>query len=734
VTESAESKIDFPFETSIPDDTVSLESILCTEELRRRPFRPPDYEKENRALAALASSLADSESNILQTLAEIILEVTLCDSSGVTLRTKDDDGRRFCWPATAGMWKSHMWSESSRTFGPCGDVLDRNCTLLFQHFERRYPYLLAVMRPAEECLMIPFCVSGKAVGAICAIMHTDRRKFDAEDERLVTALGQFASVAYQTQESIEDLKLQIAAREKAETALRELADGLEAKIRHSEAHLADEHRLTQSIIDSALDAVVAMDADGIITDWNKRAEDMFGWARSEALGRRMSETTIPMRYRLSHEAGLRHFFKTGQGPILNHRIEITALRRDGSEFPVELTVTPLKSSDTWTFSSFIRDISARKRSEEQLRTSELNLRRMTETIPEMLWSATPDGAVDYCNARVLDYTGLSNEEIKGTGWMKRIHPDDADNIARAWTHSVESGDPFQFEFRCLRSSDNMYRWCVSSALPLRAPNGSILKWYGTVIDFHDRRQAQEDLRNAQAELAHVNRVMTMGELTASIAHEVNQPLAAIIASGDSCSAWLASEPPNLDKARAAASRVIQAATQASEIVQRIRALFKKTPSITTSVDMNELIEETISFVHHEAQRKNVSLRADLGAGLPTIGGDRVQLEQVILNLMMNAIESMASLDRQPKQILIRSALKNPGELLVSVADTGPGIDAEHANRLFAPFFTTKPEGIGMGLAICRSIIEAHGGRLWAENNESGGAVFHFMLPINAPSQ
>jgi signal transduction histidine kinase len=226
----------------------------------------------------------------------------------------------------------------------------------------------------------------------------------------------------------------------------------------------------------------------------------------------------------------------------------------------------------------------------------------------------------------------------------------------------------------------------------------------------------------------------MGALTASIAHEVNQPLAAIVASGDSCTAWLASEPPNLDKARAAVSRVIQAATQASEIVQRVRAMFKKTPSVATSVNMNELIEETISFVHHDAQRKNVSLRTDLEAGLPPVGGDRVQLEQVILNLMMNGIESMASLDRQPKQILIRSALPNPCELLVSVADTGPGIDAEHANRLFAPFFTTKPQGIGMGLPICRSIVEAHGGRLWAENNQSGGAVFYFMLPIKAPSE
>jgi PAS domain S-box-containing protein len=488
------------------------------------------------------------------------------------------------------------------------------------------------------------------------------------------------------------------------------------------------------MVDSALDAVVAMDADGMITGWNQQAEVIFGWTRSEALGRRMSETIIPIQYRLSHETGLRDFFKTGQGRVLNRRTEITAVRRDGSEFPVELTIIPLKFGDSWTFSSFIRDISDRKRAEEQLRASELNLRRMTETIPGMLWSATPDGAVDYCNARVLDYTGLSPEEIKGTGWMRTIHPDDAERMARAWAFSVENGDHFQFEFRCLRASDGMYRWCASSALPLRAPDGRILKWYGTVVDFHDRRQAEEDLRNTQAELAHINRVTTMGALTASIAHEVNQPLAAIVASGDSCTAWLASEPPNLDRARAAVSRVIQAATQASEIVQRVRAMFKKTPSVATSVNMNELIEETISFVHHDAQRKNVSLRTDLEAGLPPVGGDRVQLEQVILNLMMNGIESMASLDRQPKQILIRSALPNPCELLVSVADTGPGIDAEHANRLFAPFFTTKPQGIGMGLPICRSIVEAHGGRLWAENNQSGGAVFYFMLPIKAPSE
>jgi PAS domain S-box-containing protein len=835
---------EFPAEELLLQGADSLESVLCTEELRSRPSRPPDYEKENRALVALATAMVDPNSNILQTFAETILQITQCDSAGLSLLTKEG-GNRFYWPAIAGEWKAHAGGGTPRNFGPSGDVLDRDCTLLFRRFERRYTYLLAVAPAAEECLMVPFYVAGKAVGTIWAIMHSDRRGFDAEDERVLTALGQFAALAYQTVDSIQDLRAEITAREKAETALREFAKRLEAKVQRlveanvigivifnldgvvsdaNEAFLQklqysredlvtgrmrwtdltpvewsdrDERAVEElkqtgvfqpyekeyfrkdggrapvllggalfesggnegvafvldlseqkqavatlrrveqqerSIVESSLDAVVVMDADGVITDWNKEAEQTFGWTRVEALGRRMSETIIPMRYRSAHERGLQHFFKTGEGPVLNRRIEITALRRHGGEFPVELSITPLQFGEAWVFSAFVRDISARKLFEQQLRMSELNLRRMTETIPEMLWSATPDGAVDYCNARVLEYTGMAQDEIAGAGWMKTIHADDAQNTERAWAHSVRTGDPFQAEFRCLRGSDGMYRWCVSSALPLRGADGNMLKWYGTIVDFHDRRQAQEDLRNTQAELAHVNRVMTMGELAASIAHEVNQPLASIIASGDSCTAWLATEPPNLERARAAAGRVIQAATQASEIVQRIRALFKKTTASTTSVNVNAVIEDTISLLRHETQRHSISLLTELDADVPLVRADRIQLQQVILNLVMNSIESTASVDRERRRLVIQSARSNPGELLVAVKDTGPGIDAQQAERLFAPFFTTKPQGIGMGLPISRSIIEALGGRLWAERNEPQGAVFQFVLPTRVQSE
>ena len=234
MTESAKSKNDVPLETSIPG--ASLESILCTEELQRRISRPPDYGNENRALAALASALADSPRTILQTLAEKVLEVLQADSAGLSLLTKDE--KRFYWAAIAGAWQRHIGGGTPRDFGPCGDVLDRNVPMLFTHWERRYPYLRPATPLAEEGLLIPFYVNDKAVGTIWAIAHNDRRKFDAEDLRLLESMSRFASAAYQTVESMEHLKLQISAREKTETELRELTDNLEVQVRVRTEELA----------------------------------------------------------------------------------------------------------------------------------------------------------------------------------------------------------------------------------------------------------------------------------------------------------------------------------------------------------------------------------------------------------------------------------------------------------------------------------------------------------------
>jgi signal transduction histidine kinase len=243
-------------------------------------------------------------------------------------------------------------------------------------------------------------------------------------------------------------------------------------------------------------------------------------------------------------------------------------------------------------------------------------------------------------------------------------------------------------------------------------------------------KASEALREAQAELVRVTRLTAMGELTASIGHELNQPLAGAVANGDACLAWLSSEPPNLDEARAAAGRMIEAVTLATDMVRRIRDLFKKAAPERVRVNINEVIEATFGLIRSEALRNNVSFKRELGPQLPFVLGDRVQLQQVVLNLMMNGIEAMRSVDDRIRQLRIRSARQDPNQVLVTVADSGSGIDPQIIRRVFEPFYTTKPKGIGMGLAISRSIIEAHGGRLWAEPKTGQGATLQFTLPAD----
>ena len=244
----------------------------------------------------------------------------------------------------------------------------------------------------------------------------------------------------------------------------------------------------------------------------------------------------------------------------------------------------------------------------------------------------------------------------------------------------------------------------------------------------DLTRASDALREAQAELARVTRLMAMGELTASIAHELKQPLAGAVANSDACLAWLSSQPPNLEEARAAADHMIEAATRASHIIGGIQALFRKAAPERTRVNINEVIEETLGLIRGDASRNNVSLQTELGSQLPPVLGDRVQLQQVVLNLVMNGIEAMRNLDDRSRQLRIRSARDDSNQVVIAIADSGPGIDPQVIGKVFEPFYTTKPQGIGMGLAISRSIIEAHGGRIWAEPTTPHGATFQCALP------
>ena len=404
-------------------------------------------------------------------------------------------------------------------------------------------------------------------------------------------------------------------------------------LKQSQEELRKTEERTRLIIDTALDAVVTMDASGRITSWNKQSETVFGWSSAEAMGQRMSELIIPLSLRAAHERGLRHFLASGEGPLLGRRIEITAIRRDGGEFPVELEVIAMKLGGDWVFSAFIRDITESRLAQEKLRESELNLRQLTETIPEMLWSASPDGAIDYCNTRLLEYTGFSADEIKESDWTRLIHPDDVEAAADAWMTCVASGAAYRVEVRTIHAADRTWRWCVMNALPLLDRDRRIVKWYGTVVDMHDWKEAQETLRNAQAELASMTRVMTMGQLTASIAHEVNQPLSGIITNAGTCLRMLDADPPNIDGARETARRTIRDGNRASDVIARLRTLFSRRQAAAEAVDLNEATREVIALLLSKLQKDGVIVRSEFAGDLPLVTGDRVQLQQVIMNLL-----------------------------------------------------------------------------------------------------
>jgi PAS domain S-box-containing protein len=582
VTDSAKAKNDIPLEASIPDGAVPLESILCTEELHRRPWRPPDYGKENRALVALAIALADSPGTILQTLAEKALEVVQADSAGLSLLTKDE--KSFYWPAIAGAWQPHIGGGTPRDFGPCGDVLDRNVPMLFTHWERRYPYLCPATPLAEEGLLVPFYVNGKAVGTIWAIAHNNHRKFDIEDLRLLESLGRFASAAYQALASIDDLKLQIAAREKAETAVRELANGLKAKIR--------------CLVDGNIIGICTWNLESRIIEANEAFLRIVGYDR------------------------------------------------------------------------------------EDLMSGGLSWRELT---PDK-WRAADEQAL---------------AEIAATGRC----------------------EPFEKEY--LRKDGS----CVSVLVGAALLEGRRDEGVAFALDLTERKRAEDALHQAQMELAHVTRVATLGEMTTSIAHEINQPLGAIANSASACLRWL--EAQKLEEARQSVTRVITESHRASEIIDRIRELAKKAPARKDWLDVNETIHEVVALVQNGVQRNGVALEAQLSDDVPLIFADRIHLQQVILNLMMNGIEAMSGAGKGPRELWVSSEKVESTDVLIAVRDSGPGLDPKSLNHLFDAFYTTKPQGLGMGLAISRSLIEAHGGRLWATANAPHGAVFQFTLPIGS---
>jgi PAS domain S-box-containing protein len=313
--------------------------------------------------------------------------------------------------------------------------------------------------------------------------------------------------------------------------------------------------------------------------------------------------------------------------------------------------------------------------------------------------------------------------------MKRVHPDDTALVQLAMDRAVKEKQNFDIEHRLLMPDGAVKYLHVVAHAATDDPNRAM--FIGAIMDITAAKRAQAQLDQAQSELAHVTRVISLGALTASIAHEVNQPLAAIVTNGEACLRWLDHSTPRLDEVRSSVQRMISDGTRAGDVVQRIRAHARKGAPQMAGLNMNNVVNDVVSLVQREATNHHIVVQVELASNMPRVLGDQVQLQQVIMNLMINGIQAMAGVENRPRELIVRSGEDRPGEAFISVQDSGVGIDPENASRLFDPFFTTKPTGMGMGLSICRSIVDAHGGRLWASPIDGGGTMFKFTLPVQA---
>jgi PAS domain S-box-containing protein len=641
--------------TGLPNDgLVPLESILCTEELNRRPARPPDYEMENRALAALVQALADSPGTILQTLADKILEVFKADSAGISLLTKEDGGKRFYWPAIAGVWKPHIGGGTPRDFGPCGDVLDRNAALLFRHFERRYTYFLPVTPPVEECLLVPFYVGGKAVGTIWAITHDDRRKFDAEDLRQLESLGRFASAAYQAVEVLDALEQQGEALGQSHT---ELAQRI-AELQKTNAEAQNSRRAALNLMEDAVQSRRAME---------------------------------------------------------------------------KLNV--------------------------ELRESEERFRSLVSVITDVPWVTDATGAFITPQSAWEAYTGQTWEEHRGFGWVNALHADDRERVKEIWNEACASRTLYQSDGRLWHAPTQRWRYCMAKATPLLNADGSVREWIGTYTDVDEQKRSQEwlettvadrtrELQQANAallrdmeerkkleeQLLQAQKMESIGTLAGGIAHDFNNILNIV----QGYASLLGKRSADRDQFAESLEAISEAVQRGAGLVRQLLTLGRKTAAHLEPTDANGIIIG-LTKLFEEIFPKTIELTLDLSK-VPLVMADANQINQIILNLCINARDAMP----QGGKLLLRSDVVSGTELRqrfkeaqeerylrIRVSDTGIGMDTETRSRIFEPFFTTKEhgQGTGLGLSVVYGIVSNHAGFIDLTSEVDQGTTFDIYLPL-----
>ena len=493
--------------------------------------------------------------------------------------------------------------------------------------------------------------------------------------------------------------------------------------KRAEEELRRSERELRTLIDVLPAYVWTSLPDGTVDFLSKSWLDYFGQSREEAMGWGWAGVIHPDdvdRVLTNWQAGL----ATGE-PVDQ---ELRCRHADGGYHWFLHRSRPLRNDEgnivKWY--GILLDVNALKETEHALQMREHELLGIIETIPSMLWSTSPTGEPTHLSRRMLEYFGAHSEELVNRGWVSFIHPDDREEALTAFFRAIKTGESYNAINR-LRRSDGEYRWHETRGEPLRDRHGKIIQWYGISIDIDERKRAEDHLRDTGITLAKASRLATVAELAGSIAHELNQPLMSILANAQAAKRWLNAASPNMKEGNSSIERIIRDAHAADETMQHIRALFKQESFDKKDANIPNIIREVVRIVQEDPKKRDVPIECRFEESLPAVPVDQIQIQQVFINLIVNAIEALEGRQVSPL-VVLRAAMTDANEMLIQVIDNGPGVD--DPGRIFDAFMTTKEKGMGIGLAVSRTIVEAHGGKLWAESNKTGGATFNVALPLS----
>ena len=569
-----------------------------------------------------------------------------------------------------------------------------------------------------DSLLLSVAANQASIGLQEARLIAEQRRIAAElDRRVVERTAELAAAN-------EELKNEIVERELAEERLRHE----EQELKRSESHKA-------AIVDSSADCIVAIDHEGRITEFNPAAEQTFGHRRSDVLGRLLADVIIPHSLREKHRRGFARYLTTGDSRILGRRLEMTALCADGREIPVELTITRIPQDGPQAFTGHLRDITERKRSEDALRLAHAQVLRSEERWRSVFENSAVGVALTDLNGRFIatnlvyqKMLGYGEYELQQLTFLDITHEENLEDNRTLIGELLEGKRrQFQIERQC-RRKDGQLVWVRNNISVVPGTERTPRFLMAIAEDVTQQKLSEEALAKARSELANVARITSLGVLTASIAHEINQPLSGIITNASTCLRMLSADSPNVDGAKETVRRTIRDGNRVSDVITRLRTLYSKKEPSPESMDLNEATREVTALSLGELQRSGVILRHELADDLPLVVGDRIQLQQVILNLLRNAADAMGTTYDRPRELLIRTERDEGNQVRLSVKDSGVGFTPQTADRIFEPFYTSKTDGMGIGLSISRSIIEAHHGRLWATPNDGPGATFSFAIP------